>query len=86
VRSNWGIENSCHWSLDLTFREDESEIRDEYVWENFGLLNRFVLSLMKQQPGKDRLVGKRHSCGWSEEFLLEVLTGTTNWWGQTLSN
>jgi hypothetical protein len=27
VRSHWSIENSCHWSLDMTFREDESRIR-----------------------------------------------------------
>jgi len=27
VRSHWGIENSCHWSLDMTYREDESRIR-----------------------------------------------------------
>ena len=76
VRSHWGIENSCHWSLDMTFREDESRIRDQCVRENFAWLNRFVLSLLKQHPGKDSLVGKRRSCGWSEEFLLEVLTGT----------
>jgi len=76
VRSHWGIENSCHWSLDMTFREDESRIRDECVRENFAWLNRFVLSLLKQHPSKDSLVGKRRSCGWSEEFLLQVLTGT----------
>ena len=28
VRSHWGIENSCHWSLDMTYREDESRIRE----------------------------------------------------------
>lgn len=76
VRSHWGIGNSCHWSLDMTFREDESRIRDECVRENFAWLNRFVLSLLKQHPGKGSLVGKRRSCGWSEEFLLQVLTGT----------
>src|SRR5208282_1269018 len=29
VRGHWGIENSCHWVLDMTYREDESRIRDE---------------------------------------------------------
>ena len=78
VRSHWGIENSCHWSLDMTFREDESRIRDVCVRENFAWLNRFVLSLLKQHSGKGSLVGKRRSCGWSEEFLLQVLTGATS--------
>lgn len=27
VRSHWGIENCLHWSLDVTFREDESRVR-----------------------------------------------------------
>jgi predicted transposase YbfD/YdcC len=77
VRSHWGIENSCHWSLDMTYREDESRIRDPHVRENFAWLNRFTLSLLKQHPGKDSIAIKRRGCGWSETFLLEVLTGTT---------
>lgn len=77
VRSHWGIENSCHWSLDMTFREDESRIRDQRLRENFAWLNRFALSLLKQHSGKDSIVMKRRSCGWNEGFLLEVLTGAT---------
>jgi len=75
VRSHWGIENSCHWSLDVTYREDESRIRDMHLRENFAWLNRFTLSLLKQHPGRDSLVMKRRSCGWNEEFLLEVVMG-----------
>src|ERR1044071_3036060 len=77
VRSHWGIENGCHWSLDMTFREDESRIRDVHLRENIAWLNRLSLSLLKQHPGKDSIVMKRRSCGWSDDFLLEVLTGTT---------
>jgi predicted transposase YbfD/YdcC len=77
VRSHWGIENSCHWSLDMTYREDESRIRDPHMRENFAWLNRFTLSLLKQHPGKDSVVMKRRSCGWNENFMLEVLVGTT---------
>jgi predicted transposase YbfD/YdcC len=75
VRSHWGIENSCHWSLDMTYREDESRIREPHLRENFAWLNRFTLSLLKQHPGKDSTVMKRRACGWSEEFLAEVITG-----------
>jgi predicted transposase YbfD/YdcC len=77
VRSHWGIENSCHWSLDMTYREDESRIRDPYLRENFAWLNRFTLSLLKQHPGKQSIVMKRRGCGWNENFLLEVLMGAT---------
>jgi predicted transposase YbfD/YdcC len=76
VRGHWGIENSCHWSLDMTFREDESRIRDRNLRENFAWLNRFLLSLLKQHPSKNSLVGKRRDCTWNDDFLLQVLTGT----------
>jgi predicted transposase YbfD/YdcC len=76
VRSHWGIENSCHWCLDMIYREDESRIRDPHIRENFAWLNRFTLSLLKQHPGKDSIAMKRRGCGWSEKLLLEVLTGT----------
>jgi predicted transposase YbfD/YdcC len=75
VRSHWGIENTCHWSLDFTYREDESRIRDKHLRENFAWFNRFTLSLLKQHRGKDSLIMKRRSCGWNDNFLLEVLTG-----------
>jgi predicted transposase YbfD/YdcC len=77
VRSHWGIENSCHWSLDVTYREDESRIRDKHLRENFAWLNRLTLSLLKQHPGRESLAMKRRSCGWSDNFLLKVLTGAT---------
>jgi predicted transposase YbfD/YdcC len=77
VRSHWGIENSCHWSLDMTFREDESRIRDPHLRENFAWLDRFTLSLLKQHSGKESIAMKRRSCGWNENFMLEVLAGAT---------
>jgi predicted transposase YbfD/YdcC len=76
VRGHWSIENGCHWVLDMTFREDESRIRERHLRENFAWLNRFALSLLKQHPGRQSLVMKRRSCGWSEAFLMEVVTGS----------
>jgi predicted transposase YbfD/YdcC len=78
VRGHWGIENSCHWSLDMTFREDESRIRTGQIRENFAWLNRLALSLLKQHPSRNSIVGKRRSCSWDDAFLLEVLTGKTS--------
>ena len=77
VRGHWSIENSCHWSLDLTFREDESRLRERHLTQNFAWLNRFALSLLKQHPGRQSLVMKRRSCGWSDAFLMEVITVST---------
>jgi predicted transposase YbfD/YdcC len=77
VRNHWGIENACHWCLDVTYREDESRIRDQHLRENFAWLNRFTLSLLKQHRSKDSIAMKRRACGWNENYMLEILTGTT---------
>lgn len=78
VRGHWAIENTCHWSLDFAFREDESRIHNQNLRENFAWLRRFNLSLLKQHPGKESLVMKRRCCGWNDDFLMEVLTGQTS--------
>ena len=75
VRGHWGIENTCHWCLDVTYREDESRIRDANARDNFAWLRRFTLSLLKQHPAKDSIAMKRRGCGWDDDFLIEVLTG-----------
>jgi predicted transposase YbfD/YdcC len=76
VRGHWGIENTCHWTLDMTFREDESRARERNVAENLSWLRRFALGLLKQHPNeKMSLVMKRRACGWNTDFLTEVLFG-----------
>jgi hypothetical protein len=45
--------------------------------EDFAWLNRFTLSLLKQHPGRESVTMKRSGCGWSDDFLLEVLAGAT---------
>jgi predicted transposase YbfD/YdcC len=77
VRGHWGIENSCHWVLDVTYREDESRIREKALRENFAWLNRFTLSLLKQHPDGKSIAMRRRSCGWDEDYLMEVVTGIT---------
>jgi len=47
VRQHWSVENSCHWSLDVIFREDDSRIRKGHSPENFALIRKFALSRLK---------------------------------------
>ena len=75
VRSHWSIENTCHWCLDITYREDESRIRDEHMRENFAWLNRLTLSLLKQHGNGKSVAMNRRRCGWNDEILLQILTG-----------
>ena len=73
VRKHWGIENSLHWVLDMTFREDESQIEDRILGENLSWIRRFTVTLVKAHPLKDSIVGKRRWAAWSFDFLMELL-------------
>jgi predicted transposase YbfD/YdcC len=74
VRGHWGIENNLHWSLDVTFREDESRKRKGHSAQNFALLRKFVLSILKQDSSKSSLKNKRLRAGWDDQFLLHLLS------------
>lgn len=75
VRNHWSIENTLHWSLDMTYREDESRVRHRTFTQNLSWLRRFTLSLIKQHPGKQSNIMKRRMAGWSVDFLMQILTG-----------
>jgi predicted transposase YbfD/YdcC len=78
VRGHWSVENACHWTLDVTFREDDSRVRERVLGTNITWLYRFTLSILKQHPDRRMsLIMKRRSCGWSEKFLMEVIGALT---------
>lgn len=73
VRSHWGIENSLHWCLDVTFREDESRVRNRLAADNLAWLKRFAIGLLKQQKDKESIAMRRRMAGWNTEYLTQVL-------------
>jgi predicted transposase YbfD/YdcC len=75
VRGHWGIE-ALHWVLDVTFREDDSRARERTLGNNLSWLRRFAVTLLKRHPGPDSIKGKMLHCGYSTDFLTEVLTST----------
>jgi predicted transposase YbfD/YdcC len=76
ARSHWGVENSLHWVLDVTFDEDRSRIKKENAPENFGLLRRLALCLLrKESTSKRSIKGKRLRASWDEGYLRRVLCG-----------
>jgi predicted transposase YbfD/YdcC len=75
VRNHWGIENSRHWTLDVTFREDQSRLRKGHGPENFAVLRHIALNLLRQEPSQKSLPRKRLACAWDLAYLLKVLLG-----------
>jgi predicted transposase YbfD/YdcC len=73
VRGHWSIENKLHWTLDVTFNEDQSRIRKDHGAENFALLRRYVLSIVKLDTSKGSMRSKRKMAAWSEDYLLSLL-------------
>ncbi len=50
VRGHWGVENPLHWTLDVTFREDQSRARTRHAAQNLATLRRIALNLIKRNP------------------------------------
>jgi predicted transposase YbfD/YdcC len=75
LRGHWGIENSLHWQLDVTFREDDNRVTKRNAAENLALLRRLTLSLLKAHPAKLSMAKKRYAAALDPEFLDEILRG-----------
>lgn len=78
TRLHWGIENSLHWVLDVSFDEDQSRIRKDYGAENFSWLRRFAVSLLKNESTiKDTIRAKRMRATYNVNYLEQVLLAAT---------
>ena len=74
VRSHWSIENSLHWSLDVTFGEDQCRVRKDNGPQNMATLRQISHNLLKRETSlKVGIQGKRLQAGWREDYLLKVL-------------
>lgn len=74
IRQHWGIENKLHWVLDVAFGEDASRKRAGHAAQNFSLLNRIALNLLKQDTSLKRgIKGKRLKAAWDHPYLLKLL-------------
>ena len=74
TRHHWAIENSFHWVLDVTFREDDSRIRKGDSPQNMAVLRHLALTILNQDPSTSRLKQKRFRAGLDEAYLFALLT------------
>ena len=73
IRDHWAIENSLHWVLDMTFRDDERRIRTENAPSNFTTLNHMANNLFRKAPGKDSLPMRRHTAAGDDDYLVSLI-------------
>ena len=71
IRGYWGIENSLHWVLDVTMKEDRTRNRKDNGSENLALLRRFALNLARLELSKGSMKGKLKRAGWDNQFLTQ---------------
>lgn len=74
IRGHWAIENSCHWILDVVFREDACRVRAGNAAQNLALLRKFALSMLSREKSCKRGIKvKRFKAALDLEYLLKVL-------------
>lgn len=74
IRGHWSIENQLHHCLDVTFAEDRRRIHHENGAQNFALITRYALSMIKREPTKMSVAMKRRKAAWGETYILKVLS------------
>ena len=74
IRQHWGIENKLHWVLDVGFGEDLSRKRAGHSAQNFSLLSRIALNILKHDKTSKRgIKGKRLNAACDHPYLLRLL-------------
>lgn len=72
IRSHWNIENRLHWQLDVSFREDAGK-KVGNAAQNFSLINKMALYIIKKDQTKGSVASKRKNAGWNEQYLYKLL-------------
>ena len=73
VQSRWAIENSLHWTLDVTFKEDLSRLRTGHGPLNMAVVRRFAFNLLRRVDDKKSLKTRRKLAGLSTDYQLSAL-------------
>jgi predicted transposase YbfD/YdcC len=74
IRTHWGIENQVHWTLDVTFSEDDCRIRSCHAPRNFALLRRMALNALNLETTLKRsLRQKIKRAAMNNDYMMTVL-------------
>ena len=74
IRSHWAIENKLHWTLDVAFSEDASRKRTKNAAQNFSILTKIALNLLKKDTkAKVGIKSRRLKAAMNNQYLLKIL-------------
>jgi hypothetical protein len=76
IRRHWTIENGLYWVLDVTFREDDSRVRDRTAARNLAILRKIAINLIsRSRTTRISMRGRRKQAAWNDEYMLSLLAG-----------
>ena len=73
IRGHWAIENSLHWVLDVTYKEDLSRLRKGHGAHNMAIVRHFSFNLVRAMKDKKSIKLRRKAAGWSPDYLAAIL-------------
>lgn len=72
-RAHWSIENTLHWSLDVTFREDACRTRKDHAALNMATLRHAAINLHKKNARKCSLKTKRLNAALNDDYRTTLI-------------
>ena len=73
ARGHWNVEVNLHWSLDVSFNEDQNRSRIDNSAENLAVIRHIALNALKKEKSKIGISAKRKKAGWSNSYLRKIL-------------
>jgi predicted transposase YbfD/YdcC len=74
VRAHWRIENSLHWVLDVTFRDDLARVRKGHGARNMAVVRHFAINIVRNATDRRSIKTRRKLAGWSPDYLAALLS------------
>lgn len=73
TRAHWSIENTLHWSLDVTFADDANRTRKDHASANLATIRHAAFNLLKRSKRKGSLKTKRLKAALHNDYRTELI-------------
>lgn len=73
AKAHWAVENSLHWTLDVTMNEDQTRNRLDNGPNNLAVLRHMALNILNSRKSKISTRRKIKRAGWNNAFLADLI-------------